>query len=121
MVIHEGKYATKNFKLYLTENGATKIKSPWHDIPLFADTTSSSSNSDSTLVNFIVEIPMYSTAKMEMMKDVLDNPIMQDTKDNAPRYYSYGVPFFNYGLLPQTWEDPTIADATTGAKGIIIF
>ena len=54
---------------------------------------------------------------MEMMKDVLDNPIMQDTKDNAPRYYSYGVPFFNYGLLPQTWEDPTVADPTTGAKG----
>lgn len=31
----------------------------------------------------------------------------QDTnKDGTPRYYTYGVPFFNYGLLPQTWEDP---------------
>jgi 3'-phosphoadenosine 5'-phosphosulfate synthase len=106
---HEGKFGTKNFKLYLTQAGGS-IKSAWHDVPLYADASQS-------LVNFIVEIPMYSTAKMEMMKDVLDNPIMQDTKDNAPRYYSYGVPFFNYGLLPQTWEDPTIADPTTGAKG----
>jgi hypothetical protein len=34
---------------------------------------------------------MYSTAKMEMMKDVLDNPIMQDTKDNAPRYGTHNT------------------------------
>merc|ERR1719263_2002249 len=37
------------------------------------------------------------------------NPIMQDTnKDGFPRYFTYGVPFFNYGLLPQTWEDPAL-------------
>jgi 3'-phosphoadenosine 5'-phosphosulfate synthase len=64
----------------------------------------------------VVEIPMYSTAKMEVSKEELDNPIMQDIKDNRPRYYSYGIPFFNYGLLPQTWEDPTVADPSTGAK-----
>ena len=29
------------------------------------------------------------------------NPIMQDVKKGKPRYYTYGVPFFNYGLLPQ--------------------
>lgn len=49
------------------------------------------------------------------MKGEPHNPIMQDTKDGKPRYYTYGVPFFNYGLLPQTWEDPTHADAETGA------
>lgn len=46
------------------------------------------------------------TAKMEVMKDVEYNPIMQDESKGKPRYYTYGVPFFNYGLLPQTWEDP---------------
>lgn len=46
------------------------------------------------------------TAKMEVMKDVEFNPIMQDESKGKPRYYTYGVPFFNYGLLPQTWEDP---------------
>lgn len=43
---------------------------------------------------------------MEVMKDVPFNPIMQDESKGKPRYYTYGVPFFNYGLLPQTWEDP---------------
>lgn len=46
------------------------------------------------------------TAKMEVMKDVPFNPIMQDESKGKPRYYTYGVPFFNYGLIPQTWEDP---------------
>jgi inorganic pyrophosphatase len=50
---------------------------------------------------------------MEVTKGEIDNPIMQDTKDNAPRFYSYGVPFFNYGLLPQTWEDPNYIDQET--------
>ena len=107
-VIHEGKYGSKNFKLYPTING--KIVSPWHDIPLVADGIAG-------LYNMVVEIPMYSTAKMEVMKDNIENPIMQDEKNNKPRYYTYGVPFFNYGLLPQTWEDPTIADPVTLAKG----
>ena len=60
---------------------------------------------------------MYSTAKMEVMKGVRGNPIMQDLKNNLPRYYSYGVPFFNYGLLPQTWEDTNHIDPDTGTKG----
>lgn len=103
-----GVYGSKSFKLSPTING-NKI-SPWHDVPLFADKSKE-------LYNFIVEIPMFSTAKMEVMKDVTGNPIMQDTKDNMPRYYSYGVPFFNYGLLPQTWEDPNVIDKETGAGG----
>jgi 3'-phosphoadenosine 5'-phosphosulfate synthase len=70
------------------------------------------------MVNFIVEIPMYSTAKMEVMKEIEGNPIMQDTnKDGSPRYYTYGVPFFNYGLIPRTWEDSTHVDPDTNAVG----
>ena len=106
-VIKEGKYGTKNYKLYPEVNG--KMISSWHDVPLIADKAG--------LYNMVVEIPMYSTAKMEVTKDQIDNPIMQDIKDNKPRYYSYGVPFFNYGLLPQTWEDPTISDPETKALG----
>lgn len=104
---HEGKYGTTDFKVYPVVSG--KMVSPWHDVPLLADPTSQ-------LYNFVVEIPMYSTAKMEVMKGEPGNPIMQDTKDGKPRYYTYGVPFFNYGLLPQTWEDPNHADPVTGAK-----
>lgn len=37
------------------------------------------------------------------------NPIKQDTTDDGQgRYYRYGSPPFNYGLLPQTWEDPAL-------------
>merc|ERR1711865_362910 len=29
-------------------------------------------------------------------------------KDGSPRYYTYGTPFFNYGYIPKTWEDPSV-------------
>jgi len=49
---------------------------------------------------------------MEVNKEERFNPIMQDTTHNGTRgrNYLYGVPFFNYGLFPQTWEDPSIKD-----------
>ena len=43
---------------------------------------------------------------MQVQKEKPFNPIMQDTKKGALRYYTYGASFFNYGMLPQTWEDP---------------
>ena len=106
-----GRYGTQHFKVFVQTDKASGVqgKSPWHDIPLKA--------SGSGLYNVVIEIPMYSTAKMEMMKNVKGNPIMQDIKDGAPRYYSYGVPFFNYGYLPQTWEDKDHKDKDSGAKG----
>lgn len=75
----------------------------WHDIPLRPST------SEAKIINFVVEIPMYMTAKMEVQKGMKNNVITQDTnKDGSPRYYTYGTPFFNYGLIPQTWEDPSL-------------
>jgi hypothetical protein len=47
-VTHDGKYGTKTFKLYLTEGGG-RIKSAWHDVPLYAEGSAG-------LVNFIVEV-----------------------------------------------------------------
>ncbi|KAG7339177.1 inorganic pyrophosphatase [Nitzschia inconspicua] len=61
----------------------------------------------------ITEIPMYMTAKMEVNKDLPGNPIIQDIKDGQPRYYSFGTTFFNYGLIPQTWEDPEMKSILT--------
>ena len=74
----------------------------WHDIPLRP-------SDDETIINFITEIPLFMTAKMEVSKEHSNNPIAQDVnKDGTPRYYTYGTPFFNYGLIPQTWEDPNV-------------
>lgn len=111
-----GKYGTGEFMLRTTLRGAAV--SPWHEIPLEVGETDNALSVSDKLFNFVVEIPMHSTAKMEMMKEVEGNPIMQDTnKDGSPRYYTYGVPFFNYGLLPQTWEDANHRDLQTGAVG----
>jgi 3'-phosphoadenosine 5'-phosphosulfate synthase len=75
----------------------------WHDIPLRP------AGQADEIINFIVEIPMYMTAKMEVQKEMKGNAITQDTnKDGSPRYYTYGTPFFNYGLIPRTWEDPSL-------------
>ena len=107
-IAKSGAYGSKHFQLSPTDTSGKKL-SAWHDIKW-------KPSEAGDLYNFVVEIPMYSTAKMEMMKDVVGNPIMQDQKNGAMRYYSYGVPFFNYGLIPQTWEDINHDDGL-GHKG----
>ena len=95
----EGTFGTVSYRLYHNE-----YLSLWHDVPLTPKSTS-----EDNVINFITEIPMYYSSKMELSKEEPNNPIMQDTnKDGSPRYYSYGVSFFNYGLIPQTWEDPEL-------------
>uniref|UniRef100_A0A7S3WZ06 Adenylyl-sulfate kinase n=1 Tax=Emiliania huxleyi TaxID=2903 RepID=A0A7S3WZ06_EMIHU len=74
--------------------------SPWHNLALYPTA------SEPSFVNFVCEIPRGATAKLEVQKEKPFNPIMQDTKKGALRYYTYGASFFNYGMLPQTWEDP---------------
>jgi 3'-phosphoadenosine 5'-phosphosulfate synthase len=60
----------------------------WHDVPIRP------SGQSGNIVNFVVEIPMYMTAKMEVQKELSNNVIKQDTnKDGSSRYYTYGTPF----------------------------
>ncbi|KAE8008258.1 hypothetical protein FH972_004788 [Carpinus fangiana] len=82
--------------------------SPWHDIPLHLG---------DGVFNFIVEIPKESSAKMEVATDEPYTPIKQDTKKGKLRFYPYNINW-NYGLLPQTWEDPSFANSEVeGAFG----
>ena len=76
-----------------------KIKSvsPWHDFPL---------NAGPGQFYFVTEIPKMTTAKFEVQLEIEGNPIMQDTKKGKPRHYA-GPMFWNYGMLPRTWEDDT--------------
>ena len=85
---------------FVGADGVTPI-SPWHDLPLVP------AGATGNLVNFMCEIPRGVTAKLEVQKKLPHNPIMQDTKKGKLRYYTYGPTFFNYGMLPQTWEDPS--------------
>ena len=90
-----GEVATTDFRVFF-EEGSSKI-SPWHDIPL----------KDGSSFNFVNEIPKYTKAKMEVATKEESNPIAQDMKKGKLRDY-HGPIFWNYGCLPQTWEDPNI-------------
>ena len=45
----------------------------------------------------IVEIPKWSRAKFEIATGEKLNPIKQDTKKGALRFYTWGDMLFNYG------------------------
>ncbi|KAK0591163.1 hypothetical protein LWI29_036377 [Acer saccharum] len=103
----EGLPETLDYRLFFSDKSGKKV-SPWHDIPL---------QIGDGVFNFIVEIPKETSAKMEVATDELYTPIKQDTKKGKLRYYPYNINW-NYGLLPQTWEDPSFSnDEVDGAFG----
>jgi len=69
----------------------------------------------------VVEIPRWTNAKMEISKQETLNPIRQDFKNNKLRFVHNIFPYYgyiwNYGCLPQTWEDPNHLDESTKKKG----
>ncbi|XP_066961744.1 uncharacterized protein Nurf-38 isoform X1 [Macrobrachium rosenbergii] len=111
-VEERGSLNAPNYEIYFrNENGPI---SPFHDIPLFA-------NEGNKIFNMVVEVPRWTNAKMEIAtKDPL-NPIKQDVKKGKLRYVANVFPhhgyIWNYGALPQTWEDPSHQDEATGCKG----
>ena len=99
-----GTAGTDSFRLVFKDGD--KTISPWHDIPL----------KDGELFNFINEIPRYTKAKMEVATKEAGNPIAQDIKKGKLRDY-HGPIFWNYGCLPQTWEDPNVLNPEVNCKG----
>lgn len=99
-----GAVGTTDFRIHFADDG--KVISPWHDIPL----------KDGELYNFITEIPKYTRAKMEVATKEKLNPIAQDIKKGKLRDY-HGPIFWNYGCLPQTWEDPNVIHPDVKCKG----
>lgn len=85
--------------------------SPWHDIPLF----------DGEYVHCVNEIPRFENAKFEIAKNISFNPIVQDTKKGKMRFVHNIFPLkgypFNYGAIPQTWENPCTRDIRCDAVG----
>jgi len=101
-VLHSSSIGTENVGESNTEsfrikfNGEDGVISPWHDISLKGEKG----------YNMVVEIPKMTKAKMEISTKEESNPIAQDMKKGKLRDY-HGPIFWNYGALPQTWEDPT--------------
>lgn len=99
-----GQVATPEYRLHFFDDG--KPISPWHDIPL----------KNGEFFNFIAEIPKFGKAKMEVATKEKFNPIAQDVKKGKLRDY-HGPIFWNYGCLPQTWEDPNVLNPAVNCKG----
>jgi nucleosome-remodeling factor subunit len=102
-----------DYRIYIRD-ATGKPVSPFHDIPLFADEAK-------RVYNMVVEIPRWSNAKMEIATKEPLNPIKQDEKKGALRYVRNPFPhkgyIWNYGAIPQTWENPNHVDEATGCKG----
>ncbi|KAJ2475196.1 V-ATPase V0 sector subunit c'' [Coemansia sp. RSA 2320] len=109
---HGGPVGNLAHRVYFARGD--KPISPWHDIPLLADAASRE-------YNMVCEVPRWSNAKLEIDTKAPFNPIKQDSKKGRPRYVADVFPYkgyiWNYGALPQTFEDPDHRDADTGCLG----
>lgn len=111
-IVERGSPNTLEYKVYFANESG--FISPFHDIPLYA-------NDEKTVFNMVVEVPRWTNAKMEISKDDKLNPIKQDVKKGKLRFVDNCFPhhgyIWNYGALPQTWEDPNLTDEHTDQKG----
>jgi nucleosome-remodeling factor subunit len=112
--VERGQLNTLSYKVYIRNTNTNQFVSPFHDIPLLHD-------QQNNIFNAVIEIPRWSNAKMEINKKEKLNPITQDVKNNKLRFVNNVFPYhgyiWNYGALPQTWEDPNVLDELTGCKG----
>uniref|UniRef100_A0A8C3N2K9 inorganic diphosphatase n=1 Tax=Geospiza parvula TaxID=87175 RepID=A0A8C3N2K9_GEOPR len=123
-----GRPNSPDYRLYF-KNADGKYISPFHDIPLFAGPKEdkeipakrSKTTGSEVLFNMVVEVPRWTNAKMEIATEEPLNPIKHDTKKGKLRYVANIFPhkgyIWNYGALPQTWEDPNHTDNLTGCCG----
>lgn len=78
-------------------------------------------DSEQDVFNGVIEITRNTTAKMEVETTSEHNPIVQDQKKNkegvkVDRHYGL-IPGFNYGMIPQTWENSQHTHQETGLIG----
>ncbi|XP_036618785.1 inorganic pyrophosphatase 2, mitochondrial isoform X2 [Trichosurus vulpecula] len=108
-----GLPCSAQYRLYFKNVDGHYI-SPFHDIPLKAE-------SKEAVFNMVVEVPRWTNAKMEIATKEPLNPIKQDIKKGKLRYVANIFPhkgyIWNYGALPQTWEDPLHRDGATNCCG----
>eukprot|EP00897_Mesotaenium_endlicherianum_P005677 jgi/Mesen1/5137/ME000255S04104 len=102
----EGRRGSLSFRVHFQDTTSGQRVSPWHSVPLYAG---------HDMLNFVCEIPQDTRAKYEVSTKEVGNPIKLDSKNDKPRYYGIDMPW-NYGMLPQTWEDPAYANAECGGS-----
>lgn len=111
--LERGRLNTTDYRVFITNSAGEPI-SPFHDIPLYAE-------EENKVCNMVVEIPRWTNHKMEINKEEELNPIKQDVKKGKVRFVKNCFPhhgyIWNYGALPQTWEDIDHTEPSTGTKG----
>ncbi|XP_054633978.1 inorganic pyrophosphatase 2, mitochondrial [Dunckerocampus dactyliophorus] len=122
--VERGSPNTPDYRIYFKNSDGNYI-SPFHDIPLIAEAEqelpAKKAKKSEVLFNMVVEVPRWSNAKMEIATKEPLNPIMQDVKKGKLRYVANIFPhkgyIWNYGAIPQTWEDPNHTDSETKCCG----
>lgn len=111
-LVEKGNPDTLDYRIFYED--ATGPISPFHDIPMLAD-------AGKKVFNMVVEVPRWTNAKMEIATKEPLNPIKQDIKKGKLRYVHNCFPhhgyIWNYGAIPQTWENPAYVDESTGCVG----
>jgi len=91
-----GTFPSEEYRVFFFDDG--KEISPWHGIPTWADKSKN-------IVNAVIEITKNTRPKMEVATKETLNPIKQDMKKGKLRDYPLDI-FWNYGMIPKTWENP---------------
>ncbi|KAM0682172.1 Inorganic pyrophosphatase [Mitosporidium daphniae] len=108
-----GQEHSPAYRVFLEDGNSGKVLSFFHDVPL--------KTGQDDIFNFVLEIPRWTNAKLEISTCEEGNPIKQDVKKGALRYVANLFPLngypWNYGALPQTWEDPSETCQHTSYRG----
>jgi len=92
----KGSFPSEEYRMFFKEE--SKTISPWHNIDTWAD-------EGKGIVNAVIEISKNTRPKMEVATKEASNPIKQDMKKGKLRDYPLDI-FWNYGMIPKTWENP---------------
>jgi len=93
-----GKFDTPKWKFCYSCRG--KPISPWHSIPLFTDPY------ERKICHFVLEMPRGTSEKIGVNQKEEWNNLKHEVKDGKLVTITHGKLPWNYGSLPQTWQDP---------------
>lgn len=62
-------------------------------------------------------LPVPATWTFLIVQKEACNPLKQDIKKDKLRFYPYNI-HWNYGMLPQTWEDPELKSEELGGIAV---
>lgn len=107
-------------RLFMIDNTQKRV-SMWSDVPFIFD------GSDENIINAIIETPRYTLKRFELLKNEPNHPIAPDlrknrfdqTKTEYRMWSQFG--FFNYGFIPQTWENVFVPNKEIDSLIVIIF